>query len=689
MSSVGSDDSIASLEASPMIVLESPKAAAKGASPKSWSAHWSSTGSADSAAAASSVGSDNSIASSAASLKASPKAVSAKGALESPRAVAMQKALYPSSSASSKGASVKASSSASSIASADSVASPVAAHVVALPSSKGAKAGVSAVVGVSPRALALHEALYPSLSASPKASPKGASAKGAAAAAVPVVALPPPTSRPSLPALRQMLAQTTEIALARKAALIRAGQSAKSARINKSSSANEKTKEVLSALSNFKDAKNMVERISAKIAAAEAAAGVGAAAKGVKGAAAKGVKGAAAKGAKEAAAKTISPKAAAAVAPSPVAAAPVILNVSPRHKWSSSSDGSRKEKPKINFSINPLAKAASPKAASLLGVSPKGNSPNLVNWDTNVLIQQDFPIGSQDWGESPKAKASSASLWGESPEAAPAAPMVVVASPKAAAAGRKAKVMLLSEMQDDIAEFKKENLKAHVVKGMRGQKSRKRSNPLLDLEKQLKEGIKKPKRLERYNRLIAEGRRREAIQYMRKHNMLHEVMDMSHVVPVEDIGLDVVDIEQPSPSSKKGAPLGLRAQIKEPFVDLNLEVVNIDQPSPSSKKRSSSGSRKRANAKPISSPHSRKVDKGASFGKMAEALEKKAKQDAKQVVPFKPAPFVPKSTYVVGVRGASAGKKGDKTVDALHKERVNRAISPTFRPYDQTKGDWM
>ena len=247
----------------------------------------------------------------------------------------------------------------------------------------------------------------------------------------------------------------------------------------------------------------------------------------------------------------------------------------------------------------------------------------------------------------------------------------------------------VSEVPDEIAEFMKGQSKAHLVKGVRGPKSRKRSNPLLDLEKQLKEGMKKTKRLERYKRLIAEGRRIEAIKYMRKHNMLHEVMDMSHVVPVEDIGLEVVDIEQPSPSSKKGAPLGLRAQIKEPFVDLNLEVVNIDQPSPSSKKRSSSGSRKRANAKPISSPHSRKVGKGASFGKMAEALEKKAKQDAKQVVPFKPAPFVPKSTYVVGVRGAEAGKKGDKTVDALHKERVNLATSPTFKPYDLKKGNWM
>ena len=165
--------------------------------------------------------------------------------------------------------------------------------------------------------------------------------------------------------------------------------------------------------------------------------------------------------------------------------------------------------------------------------------------------------------------------------------------------------------------------------------------------------------------------------------------DMSHVVPVEDIDLEVVGIDQHSPSSKKGVPLGLRAQIKEPPVDLNLEVVNINQPSPSSKKRSSSRSRKRASAKPIGSSQSRKVGTGVSFGKMAEELEKKAKQDAKQVVPFKPAPFVPKSTYVVGVRGASAGKKGDKTVDALHKKVVNLATSPTFKPYDPKKGKWM
>ena len=499
------------------------------------------------------------------------------------------------------------------------------------------------------------------------ASPKAVSAKGAASA--PIIVIPSPAAATSLPALRKALADATQMLAVRKAIAVSEALAARTARTNKLPSVDEKRREALAARTNFRDVKALVEKLSARVAAAEATAGVGAAAKG---AAAKGVKGAAA------------------VAPSPVAAAPVILNVSPQNQWSSSSDGSRKAKPKLKFSIKPLAKAASPKAASLLGVSPKGNNPNLVNWDTNVLIQQDFPIGSQDWGESPKA-VPSASLWGESPKAAPSA-FLWGESPKAKAssasmvvvAPSKAKPVQVLAVSDDIAEFMKGQSKAHVVKGMSGQKSRKRSNPLLDLEKQLKEGMKKPKRLERYKRLIAEGRRRDAIQYMRKHNMLHEVMDMSHVVPVEDIDLEVVGIDQHSPSSKKGVPLGLRAQIKEPPVDLNLEVVNINQPSPSSKKRSSSRSRKRASAKPIGSSQSRKVGTGVSFGKMAEAL---AKQDAA----FKPAQFKepPKAKYVVGVRGAEAGKKGDKTVDALHKKVVNLATSPTFKPYDPKKGKWM
>ena len=723
-SSISSADSVAS--AAPVIVVASPKAAS---SPKSsWS---SSSGSpkakpkimvkikspgAKGAAAALPVffpgppgfkpkGAAAAAAAAApvvvvASPKASAKAVSAAVAAAASLQASPMIDFDSPKAAAAKGASSVAASSAS------LQASPM----IVLESPKGAKAGFSAVVGLSPRALAMQEALYPSSSASPKAaSAKGASPKAVsaakAAASAPIIVVPSPAAATSLPALRKLLADATEMLAVRKAIAVREALAARSARTNKLPSAAQKRIEALAARSNFREVKAMVEKLSARVAAASAPIVVVKAAKGIS-----------SKGAKEAAAKAVSaaaslqaspminfdsPKAAAAVAPSPVvavapspvAAAPVILNVSPRNKWSSSSDGSRKAKPKIKFSINPLAKAASPKAASLLGVSPKGNSPNSVNWDTNVLIQQDLPIGSQDWGESPKAASVEPLPPGwlgymhPEPEVGafygkPEEDLGIWVRPK----DRPVKV---SAVPDEIAEFMKGQSKAHVVKGMRGQKSRKRSNPLLDLEKQLNDGLKKTKRLERYKRLIAEGRRREAIKYMRKHNMLHEVMDMSHVVPVEDIGLDVVNIDQPSPSSKKGAPLGLIAQIKESPVDLNLDVVNIDQLGTPSKKRSSSGSRKRASAKPSSSPHSRKVGKGASFGKMAEVLQKEAKQDAA----FKPAQFKEppkaKSTYVVGVRGAEAGKKGDKTVDALHKKVVNLAISPTFKPHDPKKGNWM
>ena len=725
----------------------------------------SSISSADSAASASPlINFDSPLAAAA----ASPKAVSAKGALESPRAVDMRKALYSSSSSSSKSASSKgASSKAAAVPSPKnswSSSSGSKKHKAAIKfkiKSPGAKGGPAAfpIVFPGPPGFKYKGAVVSAAPVVVAASPKAVSAKGAALA--PIIVIPSPAAATSLPALRKALADATQMLAVRKAIAVSEALAARTARTNKLPSADEKRREALAARTNFRDVKALVEKLSARVAAASAPMVVKAAAKGA---------------------------AAKASAPMVVKAAPVILNVSSRNKRSSSSDGSPKKKTKkMKFSIKPLEKGAAPvpivivespkgsikglsgvtfgpaaTAAKAKGpvfivpsISPKGKSSD--SWSRNIgrgNISK-VVVDNLGWEESPKAAPivvvpSSAAAKAASPKAAAPVilnvspqnqwssssdgsrkakpklkfsikPLAKAASPKAASVeplppgwlgymhpepeigafyGKpeedlgiwvrpKDRPVQVSAVPHEIAEFMKGQSKAHLVKGMRGQKSRKRSNPLLDLEKQLKEGMKKTKRLERYKRLIADGRRREAIQYMRKHNMLHEVMDMSHVVPVEDIGLDVVDIEQPSPSSKKGAPLGLRAQIKEPFVDLNLEVVNIDQPSPSSKKRSSSGSRKRANAKPISSPHSRKVDKGASFGKMAEALEKKAKQDAKQVVPFKPAPFVPKSTYVDGVRGAEAGKKGDKTVDALHKERVNLATSPTFKPYDPKKGKWM
>ena len=73
-------------------------------------------------------------------------------------------------------------------------------------------------------------------------------------------------------------------------------------------------------------------------------------------------------------------------------------------------------------------------------------------------------------------------------------------------------------------------------------------------------------------------------------------------------------------------------------------------------------------------------------------LEKQAKQDAKQdanlVVPFKPVPFSPKATYVIGLRSAADGKKVKPDIAELHKKVVNRATSPTFKPDDPTKGAW-
>jgi hypothetical protein len=402
----------------------------------------------------------------------------------------------------------------------------------------------------------------------------------------------------------------------------------------------------------------------------------------------------------------------------------VILNVSSRNKRSSSSDGSPKKKTKkIKFSIKSLEKGAAPApivivespkgsikglsgvkfgpaatAAKEKGsvfkapvISPKGESSD--SWSRNIGLGNisNVVVDKLDWWESPKAAGPAAAgpaaapmVVIKSPKAAPA-PMIVVKSPKAAAAaGRKAQVMLLSEIPD-IAEFGKEHLKAFGAAAMGRQTLRKKTNLLegLDLAKQPEKKGSKTRRLERYERLLREGRITEARRYMKNRKLLNEVT--ANLVPVENINPEV--LHKLGLPSKKGSPLGLKKKSSnsKPEHDSDLEVVNIYNYGSPSKKRSSSRSRKRASAKPSGSSQSRKVGTGASFGKLAEALEKQAKQDAKLVVPFKPVPFSPKATYVIGLGVPADGKKGKHDISALHKKVVNLATSPTFKPHDPKK----
>ena len=146
--------------------------------------------------------------------------------------------------------------------------------------------------------------------------------------------------------------------------------------------------------------------------------------------------------------------------------------------------------------------------------------------------------------------------------------------------------------------------------------------------------------------------------------------------PAENLDLEVVDLDQ------YGSPVGSRGKRDQPAENLDLEVVDLDQYASPSKKRSSSGSRKRSSGK---SSDSRSRKQGASFGKMAEALKIQAKQDAA----FRPASFKEPPKPVARVSGAAAGKKEDPAVAALHKKVVNRATSPTFKPHDPKKGNWM
>ena len=619
----------------------------------------------------------------------------------------MRKALYSSSSSSSKSASSKgASSKAAAVPSPKnswSSSSGSKKHKAAIKfkiKSPGAKGGPAAfpIVFPGPPGFKYKGAVVSAAPVVVAASPKAVSAKGASpkavssakgAASAPIIVIPSPAAATSLPALRKALADATQMLAVRKAIAVSEALAARTARTNKLPSADEKRREALAARTNFRDVKALVEKLSARVAAASAPMVVKAAAKGA---------------------------AAKASAPMVVKAAPVILNVSSRNKRSSSSDGSPKKKTKkMKFSIKPLEKGAAPvpivivespkgsikglsgvtfgpaaTAAKAKGpvfivpaISPKGKSSD--SWSRNIgrgNISK-VVVDNLGWEESPKAAPAAAAAARMVVVASPKAASPKAASPKAAAAGRKAQVMLLSEMQDDIAEFRKEHLKAFGSAVMGRQTLRKKTDLLaaLDLAKQPEKKGKKTRRLERYERLLREGRITEARRYMKNRKMLNEVM--ANLVPLENIKPEVLQ--------KLDSPLGLikKSSKSEPEVDSGLEVVNIDNyyGSPS-KKRSSSRSRKRASAKPSGSSQSRKVGTGVSFGKMAEALEKQAKQDAKQGVAFKPAPFSPKATYVIGLRGAADGKKGKPDIAALHKKVVTRATSPTFKPDDPTNGAW-
>jgi hypothetical protein len=316
----------------------------------------------------------------------------------------------------------------------------------------------------------------------------------------------------------------------------------------------------------------------------------------------------------------------------------------------------------MKFSIKSLEKGAAP-APIVIVESPKGKSSD--SWSRNIGLGNisKVVVDKLDWEESPKAAAAPKAAW------------------------RKSQAILLSEMPDDIAEFRKEHLKAFGAAAMGRQTLRKKTDLLegLDLAKQPEKKGSKTRRLERYERLLREGRIPEARRYMKSRKLLNEVM--ANLVPVENIKPEVLN-KLGSPS-KKGSPLGLRKKSSnsEHEHDFALEVVNIDDNFGSpSKKRSSSRSRKRASAKPSGSSQSRKVGTGASFGKLAEALEKQAKQDAKQGVAFKPVPFSPNATYVIGLSSPADGKKGKHDISALHKKVVNPATSPTFKPHDPKKG---
>ena len=490
------------------------------------------------------------------------------------------------------------------------------------------------------------------------------SPKAVSAASAPMVVVPSPRASAKAAekaaALEKLIAKTREILAVRRVRAIGATAAAQSAKAHKSPSAAEKLEVARLAVAKFKAVKSTLEKASARAGALAAqSAPMVVVAKGIRGLPDVKLGPAAYKG-----------------TPSIILAPVVSPSSSPKAKSASSWGAPSKGKSSDSWSSNVVMKddipvgqldwGESPKAksASSWGAPSKGKSSD--SWSSNVVMKDDIPVGQLDWGESPKAK--SASLMSSLRASAKAA------SPKAKISAK---------------------LRARGASAMGGPKSRKRSDPLLELEKQIEAGVRKEKRLERYHRLIREGRRKEAMRYMRKHNMLHEVMDMSHVLrledlekigspsglrgksgqPAKDLELEFVDLDQ------YGSPLGSRGKSGQPAKDLELEVVDFEPYGSSPKKRSSSGSRKRSSGK---SSDSRSRKQGASFGKMAEALKIQAKKDAA----FRPASFKEPPKPVARASGAVAGKNEDSAVAELHKKVVNLATSPTFKPHNPAHGRW-
>jgi hypothetical protein len=295
--------------------------------------------------------------------------------------------------------------------------------------------------------------------------------------------------------------------------------------------------------------------------------------------------------------------------------APRASHVAVSNSTSSSSDGNKKRK-KINFKINPIGAIFGPAAKkalpiTLIPVVSRAPSPVSLSSSSSLSLPATPPPPPPPLSRLPppsnfrSIKTHKAAAAVEQPPPLPlnrpqSPPLLQSSTARKALEERLARINRDShsdlETNDNISakavqaylpDLPNPNMSSKTRQHRVPLKKRKQTRKLfinkltelnqqIELEKQLKTETRRKERLQKYQRLVAAGKKKEAARYKRKHGILTEVIDISRIVPTED---------------------------------LDLEVVDINQLYSSPKKLSSSGSRKRASVKQGSSPHSRKAGK--------------------------------------------------------------------------------
>ncbi len=197
---------------------------------------------------------------------------------------------------------------------------------------------------------------------------------------------------------------------------------------------------------------------------------------------------------------------------------------------------------------------------------------------------------------------------------------------------------------------------------------------------------KRERVLEKYNKLRTQGKRREAIAYVRKHGMLDEIMDTSNIVFVDDKDL----LATSSKTHKKGKSSSKKASTgaKAASPSQELEIVELTPSPKASSKKASTHAKAASDLEIVELSPSPQKKQSLSFGQQvaAKLLEQQSKK-SKELPAFKPAVFqsLPK-------KKPTPAEEHRELLKQLHKSMVEpkgKGVSPTFKPDDPKHGDWM